>query len=279
MREINIEGCQVIGTGAFGKVYRIDADTVVKVYDNPSNLPLIETEQERSRRAFIKGIPTAIPFGIAKVGDTYGSIFELIDARNCSDFLISHPEKFDSIVSEYADFIMRFNAVQSEPGEFPDAREVYVNYLEDIRDKLPEKIYTSLLDLVRSIPESRGLVHGDIQVKNIMLSNKEMFLIDMNTISAGSNLFEFAGLYRTYIAFNDFDPGNSDRFLGISENIARKIYYRTSELCGVEANSRDIQLLGLLSFLHVVIIEISLPDSFMVRLAVDKLRQLLISAI
>ena len=274
MREISIDGCKVIGTGTFGKVYRIDADTVVKVYDDPANLPLIETEQERSRRAFIKGIPTAIPFGVARVGGTYGSMFELIEARNCNDFLASHPEKFDSITAEYAAFIRRLHAVEATPGEFPDARDVYLDYLECIRGSLPGEMYTWLADFVRAIPESYGLVHGDIQMKNIMLSNGDMLLIDMNTLSAGSRLFEFAGLYRTYIAFNDCEPGNSDRFLGLPEAIARKIYYRTADLCGVDADSRDVQILAWLRLLHVVIIELALPDSFMVKTAIDKLRML-----
>lgn len=275
MKEVNIDGCKVIGTGTFGKVYRLDADTVVKVYDDPANLPLIETEQERSRRAFIKGIPTAIPFGIARVGGTYGSMFELIEARNCNDFLASHPEKFDSITAEYAGFIRRLHAVKAEPGEFPDVRKVYLDYLECIRGNLPGEMYTGLADFVRAVPESFGLVHGDIQMKNIMLSDGEMLLIDMNTLSTGSCLFEFAGLYRTYIAFNECEPGNSDRFLGLPESIARRIYYRTAELCGVDADGRDIQILAWLRFLHVVIIEISSPDSFMVKPAIDTLRGLL----
>ena len=275
MKEVNIDGCKVIGTGTFGKVYRLDADTVVKVYDDPANMPLIETEQERSRRAFIKGIPTAIPFGIARVGKTYGSMFELLDARNCNDFLITHMEKSDSIISEYAALVRKLNAVKSDSGEFTDVRKVYLDYLECIKDSLPGEIYTGLADFVKSVPEYSGLVHGDIQMKNIMLSNGEMYLIDMNTISTGSQLFEFAGLYRTYIAFNERDPGNSERFLGLDADICRKIYYRTAELCGVDADSREIQILAWLRFLHVVIVELSSPDSLMISPTIDKIRRLL----
>ena len=38
-RVISVEGCEVIGQGANGKVYRIDPDTIVKVYMNPDSLP------------------------------------------------------------------------------------------------------------------------------------------------------------------------------------------------------------------------------------------------
>ncbi len=275
MKEVNISGCPVIGTGAFGKVYRIDDDTVVKVYDDPLNLPLIKTEQERSRRAFIKGIPTAIPFGIAKAGETYGSMFELIDARNCSDFIASHQEKADSIISEYADFIRKLHAVQSKPGELPDVRSVYLDYLDCIQEHIPAEIYSGLADFVMSVPEEFGLVHGDIHMKNIMLSNGEMLLIDMSTLSAGSHVFEFAGLYRTYVSFYEYTPKEQAEFLGLSEELAHKIYYRTAELFGIDGDGREIQILGWLRFLHVVMAELSSPDSFMIAPTLEKLRKLL----
>ncbi len=56
LREVRIEGCELIGSGASGDVYRIDDDTVVKVYRNPGSLAEIEQEQNLSRLAFVSGI-------------------------------------------------------------------------------------------------------------------------------------------------------------------------------------------------------------------------------
>ena len=275
MKEISIEGCPVIGTGTFGKVYRLNDEIVVKVYDDPKNLPLIQEEQERSKRAFVKGIPTAIPFGIVRVGESYGSVFELLEARNCNDFLIAHPEKTDSIIAEYAGLVRRIHTIKSDPGEFPDTRKIYLDYLACMEDLMPADLYARLADYVKAVPESQYLTHGDVQMKNIMLSHGEMFLIDMNTMSAGDPAFEFAGLYRTYIAFNTYDPDNTKNFLGLEDELAKKIYYRTSELCGVDPHRRDILLLGWLRYLHVVTIELSRPDGFMVKPTLETLRRLL----
>jgi len=41
-REINVDGCEVIGEGANGLVYRIDADTIIKVYKNPASIDEIQ---------------------------------------------------------------------------------------------------------------------------------------------------------------------------------------------------------------------------------------------
>ena len=51
-RRLSIEGCEVIGQGANGKVYRIDADTIVKVYYDKDALPDIQRERELAKKAF-----------------------------------------------------------------------------------------------------------------------------------------------------------------------------------------------------------------------------------
>ena len=81
-REFSVEGCEIIGQGANGKVYRIDPETIIKVYNNPDSLPDIKRERELARKAFVLGIPTAIPYDVVKVGDGYGSVFELLNAKS-----------------------------------------------------------------------------------------------------------------------------------------------------------------------------------------------------
>ena len=61
-RRLSVDGCEVIGQGANGKVYRLDPDTIIKVYYNPDSLPDIHRERELARKAFVLGIPTAIPY-------------------------------------------------------------------------------------------------------------------------------------------------------------------------------------------------------------------------
>ena len=81
-RKLSVDGCEVIGEGANGLVYRIDADTIIKVYKNPDSLAEIQNERELARKAFVMGIPTAIPYDVVQVGELYGSVFELLDAKS-----------------------------------------------------------------------------------------------------------------------------------------------------------------------------------------------------
>lgn len=81
-RHLSVDGCEVIGHGANGQVYRLDAETVIKVYKHPDCLPDITHERELARKAFVLGIPTAIPYDVVQVGETYGSVFELLSSKS-----------------------------------------------------------------------------------------------------------------------------------------------------------------------------------------------------
>ena len=87
LREFSVDGCEVVGRGAIGTVYRIDEDTIIKVYELPDSIPMIENEQKRAKQAFLKGIPTAISYDVVKVGDKYGSVFELLRASTYNDLI------------------------------------------------------------------------------------------------------------------------------------------------------------------------------------------------
>ena len=81
-RVVSLEGCELIGQGANGKVYRLDRENILKVYTNTDALPEIQHERELSRAAFVLGVPTAIPYDVVQVAEGgFGSVYELLNAR------------------------------------------------------------------------------------------------------------------------------------------------------------------------------------------------------
>lgn len=142
MRSIDIEGCPVIGQGAFGTVYRLDGDTVVKVYKGgEASLPLIRDETERARKAFISGAPTAIPFDIVQVGDQYGSVFEMINAQNCSDIVVKDPTVLDTLLPAYAAFLKTLHGIEVTHADLPAARDIFLENLSAYGFCLDEDTY------------------------------------------------------------------------------------------------------------------------------------------
>ncbi len=259
LRKIDVEGCEVIGRGAYGTVYRIDADTIVKVYETPNAVNMIRNEQKMAKYAFLKGIPTAISYDIVRVGEHYGSVFELVKARTFNDLLVREPERADTLMRQYAEVIRRVHAVTAEAGELRDARRMFLQYLDEVVSVLPEAEAAKLRALLAAMPENLHLIHGDIHMKNVMLSDGEPLLIDMDTLSVGDPVFDFAGLINAYELFEEDEPGNTMQFMGIPPELGRTVwrkvlehYLDSPDAAALRSAEDKVRLAGSLRFLDLV---------------------------
>ena len=219
-RVISVEGCEVIGQGANGKVYRIDPDTIVKVYLNPDSLPEIHRERELARAAFVLGIPTAIPYDVVRVGEGYGSVFELLNATSFAKLIINGEKDADEVAAMSIELLKLIHSTKIKPGTMPDMKAVALDWADFLKDYLPEDKYKKLHDLVAAVPDDMHMMHGDYHIKNVMLQNGEALLIDMDTLCHGYPIFELASMYNAYVGFSDTNHHQVEEFIGLSYDTA-----------------------------------------------------------
>lgn len=229
-RRLSIDGCEVIGQGANGKVYRLDRDTIIKVYYNSDALPDIHRERELARKAFVLGIPTAIPYDVVKVGESYGSVFELLNAKSFAKLIAAEPEKLDHYVGLYVDLLKKIHATELKPGDMPDMKEVALGWAEFLRDYLPNDQAEKLVNLVKAVPQDNHMMHGDYHIKNVMMQNGEVLLIDMDTLCMGHPVFEMASVFLAYVGYSENDHSISQSFMGIPHETAEEIWAKTARL-------------------------------------------------
>ena len=222
-RKISIEGCEKIGEGSNGVVYRTDSDTIVKVYKMPDSLNEIHNERELARKAFIMGIPTAIPYDVVQVGDLYGSVFELLNATSFSK-LINAGEALDELARQSVEILKTIHKTILKNGELPRKKQEAIEWAEYVKPYLPEEIGEKLIKLFNEIPESNTMLHGDYHIKNIMRQGDENLLIDMDTLSVGHPVFEFSQMYLAYLGFSETDHGDVMRFLGITRETSEQFW-------------------------------------------------------
>ena len=250
-RRFSVDGCEVIGQGANGKVYRLDADTIIKVYFNPEALPEIHRERELARKAFVLGIPTAIPYDVAKVGDGYGSVFELLSAKSFSKLIAAEPENLEKYVDLYVELLQKIHSTEVKPGDMPDMKAVALDWAGFMKDHLPAELADKLYALVEAVPERHTMIHGDYHTKNIMMQNGETLLIDMDTLSYGHPIFELASMYLGFVAFGESDHSITERFMGLPYETTTKIwkmalkkYLGTDDDAAVDAVEAKAQIIG-----------------------------------
>lgn len=226
-RKMSVEGCEVIGEGANGLVYRIDADTIIKVYKNPDSLDEIHNERELARKAFVMGIPTAIPYDVVQVGELYGSVFELLNAKSFCKLLIADPGCVDEVVRDSVEILKTIHATMLKAGELPDKKAEAIMWAEFDKDYLSESTSEKLIRMMNEIPDTLNMLHGDYHIKNIMRQGEENLLIDMDTLSMGHPIFEFAAIYLAYEGFGVVDSAAITDFFGISLETASAFLEKT----------------------------------------------------
>ena len=223
-RVVSIEGCEEIGRGANGTIYRIDKDNVVKVYNNADALSEIQHEREVARTALVLGIPTAISYDVVRVGESYGSVFELLDAKSFSKLLATEPERMDWCVREYVELLKKIHGTVVPAGELPDMKETVLNWAEFMKDHLPEEAGEKLLSMVQAVPYDEHMIHGDYHTKNVELVGDEVLLIDMDTLAVGHPVFELASMYNAFIGFSEMDHEIVKQFQGFDFETSQRFW-------------------------------------------------------
>ena len=239
IKSISIDGCEIIDEGAYGIIYRIDSDTIVKVYKNPNSFEEIIKEKENAKKAFILGIPTAISYDIVRVGDLYGSVFEMLDAKTYA-VLLREGEDIDKLVKESVDILKLIHSTESIDNDLPSKRDEAIKWAKFCIDYLPKDIGKKLLKMIKDIPEVNTIIHGDFHIKNIMHLKNESLLIDMETISTGHPILELACSYSIYEGFECLDSKNPEKFLGIPRKQCREFFELTLKYYFDKLNDKEI---------------------------------------
>ena len=221
---MSVEGCEFIAKGANGAVYRYDDETIVKTYFAKDALPEIKQERENARRAFVLGINTAIPYGIVRVGDNYGTVTELLNATSVTKLIRKSPDDLTEAAKYYIDMLKGIHAIEGEEGEFTDMKETALNWAEFVAPHLPADQADKLRALINAVPRQNTLMHGDYHTNNIMVQNGEPLLIDMDTLCMGHPVFELGSMFNAFVGYSELAPETTMDFFGYTFEVAGRFW-------------------------------------------------------
>ncbi|MBR6224225.1 MAG: phosphotransferase, partial [Firmicutes bacterium] len=107
-----------------------------------------------------------------------------------------------------------------KPGTMPDMKAVALDWADFLKDYLPEDKWAKLHKLVDDVPYDMHMMHGDYHIKNVMLQNGEVLLIDMDTLCHGHPIFELASMFNAYAGYSDVDHNVVKDFIGIPYEVS-----------------------------------------------------------
>ena len=224
-RRIDVEGCEFIAKGANGAVYRYDNETIVKQYFNRDALPEIMQERENSRRAFVLGVNTAIPYGIVRIGEGYGSLTELLNATSVTKLIRANPDDLTQSVAYYIDAIKEVHAIETQPGDLPDFKKWVLEWVDFLENYLDDVHAKKMRTLIEGIPDSNYIIHGDYHTNNVMVQNGEPILIDMDTLAVGHPVLELGSMFNAFVGFGEVDREGSESFFGFNTDTAHRFWH------------------------------------------------------
>lgn len=223
LRQLSVDGCEVIGVGGVGTVFRLNDDTIIKVFREGTTMDEVRKEITMSKEAFVMGMPTAISFDMVRVGSQYGLVYELLHAQTLSACLKQSPERVDELARKYADLFRQMHQIQvPADSSVPDALAHERSQVLHIRRYFPQEKIDLLLQLLDTVPASNSLLHLDLQAKNAMIQNDELMLIDMGEVGYGHPILDLAHAYSAMVSL----VGDYDKIIGIPRELGTELWNR-----------------------------------------------------
>ena len=265
LREVSVENLEKVGQGGTASVYRLDEDRIIKVFI--SNFPffMVDEERELSRKLFLEGVPTAVPYEIVRCGDHLGVIYEMLNANSIDKYLAEEPENAAYYIKLLAD--LQKNMMKTE---IPDFQPLAVRMAAMIpmwakAGLITEAEVEKYQKICTSIPDRNTYVHGDFHPGNVMKTGDELILIDMAGSSKGHPVFDLAGMCsifytlptsmepEKYRAFSGYEPEMAEKywdmylrsfFEGKSEEFIRKADMQVKVVSAMRAVSSVVHIQG-----------------------------------
>mgnify|MGYP002624633216 CR=1 FL=1 len=215
LRTVSVEGCEVIGEGANGKVYRLDDETIIKVFAPGVPLSVVQEERDFAQAAFVAGVPTAISFDVVRAGESYGAVYEMLNAKTLSAVITEHPERAEELGRRMGTLLRALHSTQADTTKLHDMLAVYKERVAAL-GKYVTKEELEKIKRVYDALESRGtILHGDFHPKNIMYQNDELIFIDMGDVGYGHPLLDLGGSYLAMVRIGKHNPQRTPVFIGL----------------------------------------------------------------
>ena len=197
-REISLEGLEFLSAGVCGECYRLDRESIVKLYNEGIGADIAEKEKAFAMAAFVAGIPTAISYDVVSCGTRTGVVYEMLDAKLFSVVIRENLQAIDDHGRMLAQVASALHASVADPQVFPDFKASMAGYIANLSQYLPSEDVALLQSRLAAMPEGDRCVHFDLHTSNIMLRGNEPVIIDMGDLSRGSPMFDLGLLYMIF---------------------------------------------------------------------------------
>ncbi|MTI94342.1 MAG: aminoglycoside phosphotransferase [Firmicutes bacterium] len=212
---------ELIGIGRTAEVYAWGKDKLVKLYFENFPTEAIEREADISRAVWEQGIPSPEVFGIVKVGNRKGLIFEKIPGQSMLSHIEARPWLVMSFGREMARLHCKIHGSSLE--ELPPQKARITQAIGEAADLLGAQT-EKILDHLETLNGQQAVCHGDFHPDNILIRGSNAIAIDWTNAYSGHPASDVA---RTWIMINSpYLPEGSSTLLGLMSRPLKRLLSR-----------------------------------------------------
>ena len=283
LREICIDDCEVIGTGGHCKVLRLNNDTIIKLLIPGTPLEDAEREREYAKKAFVMGLPTAIPFDVVKCGDSIGLVFEMVNSDTLSAFLNKNPHRFEEFAVKYAKLMKQLHATKVDDDVLASTKQLYRERIDRLQTLgyFNDQEIADLHSINNAFSDERCIIHGDYHPKNVMVMDDELVLIDMADITYGDPLYDLGSMMLTHVTVTgerkESITGLKSEMVDNLWKIFISVYLETTDAQKIEITMKKAGIFAMLKAATALSFSPGANQDFIIKHVTDMARTNLLS--
>ena len=218
-RTVEIGDLRPFARGGTGDCYRLDGDTILKLYYEGFPEARILREKEGARAALVAGVPTAISFDMVKVGNREGVIYEGLSGKTMSELVSQHPTRAGELGGMLAGIALSLHDAPVKVTGLPRPTEPIRAELSKI-SYVPEKTMANIVAFMDKLDLEIHYVHGDFHPNNVIMTDDGPMLVDMGSFSVGSPMFDLATTYFSLFESPEATAGGCSAFNGLKSSVS-----------------------------------------------------------
>ncbi len=195
MRKIDVSHLDTIGKGVTAAVYLLDEDHIIKVFKDIIPMEDIQYEYDCAQLVAGLGVKTPCAREIVSTDQGTGIIYDRVKGTTLSDVMQKDKAHLYEYGVQYGRIVKSLHDNQVEDKRLPNARDAMVKAFDDYEDFLTKEERDAIIQYFDLVPSGKNLLHGDIAPVNIMVEDKEMYIIDVPMIMAGNPLYDLLQPY------------------------------------------------------------------------------------
>ncbi|HHT7240161.1 MULTISPECIES: aminoglycoside phosphotransferase family protein [Bacillus] len=185
-----------IAKGNTAEIYLCD-NKVVKLFEK--YLPNTESlyEAQKQKYAYSRDLHVPKVFEVTEVQGRQAIIMEYVEGESVGELLLNNLNKAEHYIGLCVNEQKKIHAIRVNTDEMESMRERLERQIKSVH-KLDEKQKENILNKLHSIKFEPRLCHGDFHPFNLILSKKNVNIIDWVDASSGDIR---ADVFRTYLLY------------------------------------------------------------------------------